>query len=117
MQHPVHADVPAVWVRRAWWSLVLFLPSFVAAFVVGEGLASAFGYPAGAEGVPAWVALTAGSSACVVFAAPVLVVWAFARRAHGVAGSRTPVIVAGGVAGIFLAQNLLSGLAMWVSSW
>ena len=117
MQHPVHADLPAAWVRRAWWSLALFLPSFVAAFVVGEGLATAFGYPAGAEDVPAWVALVAGLSACAVFAAPVLVAWALARRAHGAPGARTPVVVAGAVAGFFLAQNLLAGLVTWISGW
>ena len=35
--------------RRAWWSLLGFVPSFVLAFVVGEGLISALGYPSGGD--------------------------------------------------------------------
>jgi hypothetical protein len=107
----------ATWVRRAWWSLLLFVVSFVAAVVVGEGLAAAYGYPSGDEDVPAWVLLGAGLPACAVFALPVLVTWLFARRAAraGDAGGRGPLLVAAGIVGLFLAQNLLGLVATLVT--
>lgn len=103
------APTGAPWVRRAWLSLLLFVVSFVAAFVVGEGLASAYGYPSGEEDVPAWVAAAAGLPACAVFAAPTLVTWLLARRAarQGDPSGRVPLLVAVGIALLFLAQNLL----------
>ena len=108
MTHAVqHADRPDP-VRRAWWSLLLFLVSFVAAFVVGEGLVTLFGYDAADTDLPWWVPLAAGLPACLVFAAPLLLTWRLARRA-GPAG-RTPLIVASVVVAGFLVQNLAQGL-------
>lgn len=94
-------------VRRTWWSFVLFLPSLVAAFITGEGLAAAMGYSAD-ESPPVGMALLAGLPAIAVFALPTLLVWHFGHRAerHGHPGGRTPVIVAAVVAGGFLALNL-----------
>ena len=111
MAHGWHSDEPAVWVRRAWWSLALYVVSFVAAFVVGEGLAGAYGYPSGEDTAPPWVALAAGLPATIVFAAPVLAAWLLARRAHGAPGARAPVLVAAGIALFFLLQNLLAWAA------
>lgn len=108
LQKPLPTD-PGRDVRRAWWSLALYLPSFVLAFVVGEGLMSAFGYGSG-EDVPVWVFAAAGIPACLVFALPLLVTVPFSRRAAR-AGRRDawwPALVGGVVAGVFLFQNLLS---------
>jgi hypothetical protein len=94
--------------RNAWLSLLLFIPSLVGAFVVGEGLLTWFGY-SGEEDIPAGVALGAGLPACVVFALPAAVTWFFARQAlaAGRRDARGPVIVAVALPALFLAQNLL----------
>jgi hypothetical protein len=68
--------------RRAWLSLLLFPVALVAAFVVGEGLASLYGYdPAGDEVAPIWVALCAGGPALLVFSVPAAVAWRYAVHA------------------------------------
>ena len=94
-------------VRLAWWSLALFVPSMVAAFVTGEGLLAALGH-SGDETVPAGVALMAGLPAIFVFALPTLLVRHFGRQAErrGHPDGRTPIIVALVIAGGFLAMNL-----------
>lgn len=94
-------------VRRAWWGLGLFVVSFVAAFVTGEGLVAAFGYGSEQE-VPVGVALAAGLPACLVFALPAVAVWWFDHRAEdrGDARGRPAVLVAVLVAGAFLAADL-----------
>jgi hypothetical protein len=67
---------------RAWLSLLLYPFSFAAAFVVGEGLADLFGYPAGGnETPPVPVLLAASVPALVVFALPAAVATYFSRRA------------------------------------
>ncbi|MGB5758711.1 MAG: hypothetical protein WBM50_17490, partial [Acidimicrobiales bacterium] len=53
--------------RRAWWSLALYPLSFVAAFVVGEGLYSWLG---GEDDAAAWAVVVAGAPALIVFALP-----------------------------------------------
>lgn len=103
-QHTSRPD-PA---RRAWWSLLLFLVSFVAAFVVGEGLVTLYGYDSADTDLPWWVPLAAGLPACLVFAAPLLLTWWLARRA-GPAG-RTPLLVGSLLVAGFLALNLAQGL-------
>ncbi|MFC5177063.1 hypothetical protein [Nocardioides taihuensis] len=108
LQKPLPTD-PGRDVRRAWWSLALYVPSFVLAFVVGEGLMSAFGYESG-EDVPVWVYAAAGMPACLVFALPLLVTVPLSRHAAR-AGRRDawmPVWIGSFVAGIFLLQNLAS---------
>ena len=94
-------------VRRAWWSITLFAPSLVAAFITGEGLAAAMGYT-GDQSPPLGTALVAGLPAIAVFALPILLVRHFGHRAerHGHPEGRTPVVVALVVAGGFLALNL-----------
>lgn len=100
---------PAVQATRAWWSLLLFVVSFVAAMVVGEGLVTLYGYDSADTDLPWWVLLAAGLPACLVFAAPLALTWRFARRA-GPAG-RTPLLVGSLVVALFLAQNLLGLIA------
>ena len=97
----------------AWWSLLLFLVSGAAAFAVGEGLASAYGY----DGVqddraPNWLVLAAGYPALLVFAIPALVTTHFAGRARraGVSAAVVPMIVAWGIAVVFALQNALAYL-------
>lgn len=94
--------------RRAWWSLVLFAPSLVAAFITGEGLLAALGH-SDDQSPPAGTALMAGLPAVLVFALPTLLVWYFGRQAerHGHPEGRTPVVLALVIAGGFLALNLL----------
>lgn len=94
-------------VRRAWWSLGLFVPPFAAAFVTGEALLVALGH-SGDHSPPAGTALAAGLPALMVFALPTLLVRHFRRRAgrHGDPESRTPVTVALVVAGAVAALNL-----------
>jgi Na+/melibiose symporter-like transporter len=104
--------------RRAWWSLLGFVPSFGLAFLVGEGLVGALGYPVGgAEQAPWWVALVASVPALVVFALPaVFAVW-FGRRALrlGDVRARVPMAVALVVGGGFVLLNGLSALAILLS--
>lgn len=110
----VDAGAAARDVRRAWWSLVLFPPALVLAFVVGEGLAALFGHPTGdGEDVPVWVMVAAGGPALLVLVAPALLTVFFARRARqqGDRGGRVPMWIAVGAAGAFLLLNLVSAAA------
>lgn len=100
-------------VRRAWWSLLLFAVSFVAAMVVGEGLASLGGssQPSLAD-TAWWLVLLAFAAAIVVFASPLLLVARFSRAAEraGEPDARTPLLVSGIVVAGFVLLNLASGL-------
>lgn len=105
--------------RRAWWSLLGFAPSFVLAFVVGEGLISALGYPTGdAVTPPLWAILVAGVPALVVFALPAVLGVHFGRRAlaQGDRSARVPMTVGVVVAAGFVLLNLVSGIAVWLGS-
>lgn len=104
--------------RRAWWSLAAFVPGFVLAFVVGEGLIAALGFPSGAsEQPPWWAVLVAVVPALVVFALPAVLVVHLGRRAVGLGEprGREPMIVALVVAGCFVLVNAASGLLVWLS--
>ena len=104
--------------RRAWWSVAGLVPSLVLAFVVGEGLISALGYPSGGvEQAPWWAALTAALPAIVVFALPAALAVHLGRRAQrlGDPGGRVPVLVALVVVGGFVASNGLSALLILLS--
>jgi len=94
-------------VGRAWHACWLFLASFVAAFVVGEGISAALGYVDHGE-VSMRAGLLAGIPACVVFALPTLLVAHYGRRAvrEGHPQGQVPVWVALGVSLAFLVQNL-----------
>ncbi|KQX65699.1 hypothetical protein [Angustibacter sp. Root456] len=98
--------------RRAWWSLALYPVSFVAAFVIGEGLASVLGGDSGS--LVWWEALLAAAPAILVFVLPGVLAVHFGRRAVrlGRADGRTPAII-GAVIGLgFVALNLASGVLM-----
>jgi hypothetical protein len=97
--------------RRAFLSLLLFVVSFVASFLVGEGLLSWLATdPADPAG---WQVLASGVPALLVFALPVLVVRGFAGRAVrlGRPDARSAVLVAVLVALAFAGVNLLSLVA------
>lgn len=100
-------------VRRAWIMLALYPVSFAAAFVVGEGIVSAFGYSTGGdESVPFWLILLAGVPALVVFAVPGLLSAYYGRRAvrQGEPRGKVPALIGLLVAAGFVALNLLSYL-------
>ncbi len=94
--------------RRAWWCFALFVPSFVGAFVTGEGLLALLGH-GGEQTVPVRIALLAGVPALIVFAAPAALIGHLGRRAvrNGHPEGREPVVVALVVAGAFVLVNLL----------
>ncbi|ABL82209.1 MULTISPECIES: hypothetical protein [unclassified Nocardioides] len=97
--------------RRAWFSLLLYPLSFAAAFAVGEGLVSLYGYPtSGPESTPLWAVLAAGGPALLVFAVPAVVAWVFAARAghEDVHRVRLPAYLATALAAAFVLVNLLS---------
>ena len=99
--------------RRAWLSLALYPVAFVIAFVVGEGLATLFGYEVGdGEMAPLWIVLAAGIPALLVMAIPPALAVHFGRRA--VAGGReaakVPMYVAVGLLLMFVGLNALSYL-------
>lgn len=78
----------------AWLCLIGFILSFPAAFGVGEGLASLFGYSVGTSVTPpVWVVMASTVPALVVFALPGVAAWIFGRRAWR-AGQRRGLIPA-----------------------
>ncbi|MCY4724799.1 hypothetical protein NYO98_00795 [Nocardioides sp. STR2] len=101
--------------HRAWWSLLGFFVTFVLAFVVGEGLASALAHPSGGD-QPAelWVMVVATVPALVVFALPAVPAVLYARRAVrlGEPRGRTPAVVAVVVAATFVVLNLVSAVGV-----
>jgi hypothetical protein len=97
----------------AWWSLLGFVPSTVLAFVVGEGLISALGYPTGSETeAPWWAVLVASTPALVLFVLPAALAVHFARRAVrlGDVRARVPMVLAVVVAAGFVLLNGVSAL-------
>jgi len=100
--------------RRAWWALGAYPISFVAAFVVGEGLYTWVG--GDEDGAPIWAIVAAGLPALVVFALPGAAAVVLGRRAMrlGRPGGRLPAIVGATIAAAFIALNLLSYLAQLV---
>lgn len=91
---------------RAWWSLLLFIPALIAAFVVGEGIPAWLGYDLPSVGTtPLWVITLAFCAATVVMALPLLVVNRLSRREQE-AADRTPLLVAWIVVAGFVGLNL-----------
>ncbi|MEZ5193471.1 MAG: hypothetical protein R2734_13885 [Nocardioides sp.] len=96
MRHGTARRTSAFWVRLAdrspgdrayawaWLSLALYAVSGVAAFVVGEGLATLL--DATADDAELWRLAAAAGPALVVFALPVGVTWWLAARPSGSAG-------------------------------
>ncbi|MGV8848280.1 MAG: hypothetical protein ACOH16_01920 [Propionibacteriaceae bacterium] len=97
---------------RSWVSLLGYLLSFFAAFLVGEGLATLFGYDSGTAVArpPVWVMLASTIPALVVFAIPGILAWFFGRRAVR-AGDRRgniPAWIGLVIALLFVATNVLA---------
>lgn len=91
-------------------SMLLLVPAFVAAFLVGEGLISAYGYEvSGAERPPLWAGVVATAAAIAVFALPLWPVAYFARRAvaAGAPSGRFPLIITAVVVLIFVVLNVV----------
>ena len=98
-------------VMLAWLSLAGFFLSFFAAFGVGEGLSSLFGYDVGTEVTPpVWVMVASTVPALVVFAIPGIAAWVFGRRARRV-GDRRGLLPAWIGVTIAAAFALLNGVA------
>lgn len=117
IHHSEHLD-GSRFTHRAWWSLLGFVPSFALAFLIGEGLISALGYPVGGdEQAPWWAALLASAPALIVFVLPAVFAVHFGRRAMklGDDRGRLPMILAIVVAAAFLLLNGVSALAIWMS--
>lgn len=114
MSTPVGSRAPgATDYRRAWLSLLLYPLTFVAAFVVGEGLVTLLGHsPDDGSRPPLGVLVVAGVPALVVFCLPALLASYFGRRAvrAGRPAGRIPTWVGIGVAVLFVLQNLLAYL-------
>ncbi|MFC7363294.1 hypothetical protein [Nocardioides astragali] len=114
--HPV--PLAGASTRRAWWSLLGFVPSFALAFLVGEGLISALGYPVGGEEqAPWWAALIAATPALLVFVLPAAAATYFGMRAMrlGDGRGRLPTTVALIVAAGFVLINAISALVTWLA--
>lgn len=91
-------------------SLILFVPSFLGAFGVGEGLITLLGYDVGgAVRPPVGVGLLATVPALLVFAVPVLPCWYFARRARaqGRRFAEVPLWISVAIAVVFAVLNLV----------
>jgi hypothetical protein len=98
--------------RRAWLSLLGFVPSFGLAFLVGEGLVAAMGYEVGGDQPPWPVAIAAAVPALVVFVLPAVAAVHFGRQALrlGDRRARVPMAVAIAVATAFVLLNALAPL-------
>lgn len=86
------------------------------AFVIGEGLISALGYPSGgATQPPWWAVLLAAVPALVVFVLPAVLGVHFGRRGlqQGDRSARVPMELGVVAAAAFLILNGVSGLAVW----
>ena len=96
--------------RRAWWCLALYPVSFVAAFVIGEGLLSAL--TDDTADAAFWQVLLAGTPALVVFALPGLISVGQGRRAVrlGRDDGKVPAIVGATIGLAFVGLNIASYL-------
>jgi len=96
--------------RRAWWSLALYPFSFVAAFVIGEGMLSIL--VDNASDAAIWQVFVAATPALLVFMIPGILAASQGRKAIklGRMDGKAPALV-GAVIGLsFVTINLVSGL-------
>ncbi|TQK18783.1 hypothetical protein FBY40_1272 [Microbacterium sp. SLBN-154] len=103
--------------RAGWWSLLLLVPSFALAFIVGEGLASVLAGGDASSATPPWWAMAIVLVAAgAVFAAPLgLTAFVAARETRaGIEGAWLPFIIGAAAVGGFLAINIVSGILMLV---
>lgn len=95
-------------VRNAWLAVLLLPLAVAGAFLVGEGLIAALGWPGDDARPPVWAILTATLPTLAVFAVPALASSWFARRAAG-AGDRRGWLPAGlliAATVLFVATNI-----------
>ena len=107
---PLHSDSANRAYRRAWWSLALYPVTFVAAFVIGEGLYSML---TGDQGNAVWwQILVAGLPALLVFVIPGILAVTQGRKAVrlGRRDGTRPAFVGAAIAIGFVVLNLASGL-------
>ena len=96
-------------VTIAWLCLIGFILSFPAAFGVGEGLSSLFGYDVGTSvRPPVWVMVASTVPALVVFALPGVAAWVFGRRARreGQRRGMLPAWIGATIAALFVLTNV-----------
>jgi hypothetical protein len=105
-----HSDSADVAYRRAWWLLALYPVSFVAAFVIGEGILSAI--TANNSDPAFWQVLVAGTPALIVFVIPGILSVRQGRKAMGLGrqDGRVPAIVGAALAIGFVGLNVASYL-------
>ncbi|WP_344154281.1 hypothetical protein [Nocardioides koreensis] len=99
--------------HMAWWSLLGFVLSGAAAFLVADILADAYGYSGiNDDAAPTWLVWAAGYPAVLVFIVPAFFTTAFARRAlhDGRRQALVPLIVAWGICVVFVVQNAVAFL-------
>lgn len=96
--------------RRAWWSLALYPVTFVAAFVIGEGLITVL--TGDSQNPSFWQVLVAATPALVVFVVPGILAVVQGRKAMrlGRRDGMTPAIVGAAIGLGFVGLNLASGL-------
>jgi hypothetical protein len=100
--------------RRAWLSLALLPVAFLAAFGIGEGLASLLGHDPGDAGPPpVWAVLLATVPALAVFSVPGVLAWHFGGRAvaAGHPAGRAPQLVGLVLTVGFVGLNLVQYVA------
>jgi hypothetical protein len=103
--------VPRNDVTRAWISVALLPVGVLAAFLVGEGLATLLGYDTGSgELAPVWVVIVAGVPAMLVALVPAGLAVGYGLRARRAGDSRgvVPAIVGCVLAASFVALNVMS---------
>lgn len=97
-------------VVRSWISLAFYPVSFVAAFVVGEGLLSWYGYSD--QGAPLWAVIAAAGPALLIFSVPGIFAVAHGLRAirQGNRGGEVPALVGLAIALGMITLNVASGI-------
>ncbi|HWD83522.1 MAG TPA: hypothetical protein VG497_31700 [Kribbella sp.] len=95
---------------RAWVALAFYPISFVAAFVVGEGLLSWYGYSD--QGAPLWAAAAAAGPALLIFVIPGVFAVVYGLRAvrQGNREGQTPALVGAAVGVGMIALNVVTGV-------
>ena len=101
--------------RRAWWTLVAYPATTLAAFPISQAVPWLLGYDVATTEAPDWVTLVAFVTALGVLALPLPFTAVFSRRASaaGEPGGKAPLLVGGfivaatGAIGLFSVVMLL----------
>ncbi|MDN3028456.1 hypothetical protein [Streptomyces sp. S.PB5] len=97
-------------VRRAWLWLLMLLPAFVLAVLVGDWLLSLQGYDNSDETVPLGATVLAGGPALLVLVAPAIAALLYGLRArrHDQPAGLTPALVGGIAASALVVLNVIA---------